>query len=238
MNRRVVLAVVGGALCALLLVTVASSGTVRYAEQAPRLSYDRLAQDPPDAVVPTTVPVRDEPLDASRAELPAFASTIVKIVLVGCIALLVVWAWRNRPRLTWRRRQRGTDGFDVLADIAASVTADADAQRRALERGEPRNAIVECWLRLESLIVDAGIMRRESDTSEELVTRVLERASVDASSIIDLSSLYREARFSTHPMGEDARSDAIVALDAVHAALRNRAPAPDGSVRPAKVDGA
>ena len=39
--------------------------------------------------------------------------------------------------------------------FAASVAADADEQRAALDRGAPRNAIVECWLRLEAAVIAA-----------------------------------------------------------------------------------
>ena len=230
MDRRAVFAVVG-ALCAVLLAAVATSGTVRFAERGPQISFEPAPTTPPEVVAPPTVPERseEEPRDESPAELPAWVPAVLLILAAGLLVALLIWAWNNRPDVTWRRRgARSDDDFDVLAEVAASVAADADAQRLALLSGEPRNAIVECWLRLEGLIVGAGIPRRPSDTSEELVERVLAGSSVDSSAISDLSALYREARFSSHAMGEDARAAAIVALDSVHAELRSRAEV-DGS---------
>jgi hypothetical protein len=50
--------------------------------------------------------------------------------------------------------------------------------------------------------------------------RVLATHHVDPVAIARLAALYREARFSDHPMGEDARRAAIDALDDVHDGLR------------------
>ena len=61
----------------------------------------------------------------------------------------------------------------MLDEVAAAITADAEAQQSALRRGTPRNAIVECWLRLEAAVVAAGVPRNPADTSTELTQRVL-----------------------------------------------------------------
>ena len=42
--------------------------------------------------------------------------------------------------------------------------------------------------------------------------------------ILELSALYREARFSTHEMDELARERAIASLEALHAALEAHQP--------------
>ena len=238
MDRRVVLAIVVGALCAVLFAAVATSATVRFAERGPQISVEQPPVTSPDVVAPTIPPERLEepPSDAPPDGFPAVLVALLQIVAVAFILVIAVWAWLNRPRITWRRRTDDADDFDVLAEVAASVTADAAAQRRALLAGEPRNAIVECWLRLERLIVDAGITRRESDTSQELVERVLAASAVDPSAITGLSALYREARFSTHAMGEDARAAAIVALDSVHADLRAQVTASEETTVDREVD--
>ena len=84
----------------------------------------------------------------------------------------------------------------------------------------PRNAIVECWLRLEAAVIAAGVERAPSDTSAELTERVLASCQVDGAAISTLAALYREARFSEHPMGEESRRSAIDALGVVHHSLR------------------
>ena len=65
------------------------------------------------------------------------------------------------------------------------------------------------------------MQRDPADTSTELTERVLASRHVDPAAIARLAALYREARFSDHAMGEDARRAAIEALDAVHDGLRS-----------------
>ena len=92
--------------------------------------------------------------------------------------------------------------------------------------GSPRNAIVACWLRLEAAAAAAGVEPRPSDTAEEATTRILAERSVDPLAALRLAELYREARFSSHVMDEDARGAAIACLEAIHDGLRREASAP------------
>lgn len=216
-----------GALIAVLFAAITTSGTVQFAERGPSFATDvKTVEEPPVIVMPE--PLVIEPRTRAPLELPAFIEVIARGVFFACLVvaavLVAIAAWRHRPNWRWtiRRRRRPVD-FDPLDDVAASISADAAAQQAALRRGEPRNAIVECWLRLERSIVDAGVPRHESDTSTELTQRVLATQPVDPNAIATLASLYREARFSNHAMSEASRQRAIDALDAVHEGLRRSA---------------
>ncbi len=213
-----------GIIVAVLLAAVAAGGEVDLAQRAPQF-----VDEPAPAEPVTTTPPVEVSLGVQRAsslELPAFVEVIARIVFYVCLAVFAVVAsvvlWRHRPRFQWPRwRRRARADFDVLDDVAATITADASAQRAALGRGAPRNAIVECWLRLEATVTDAGVERNPADTSAELTERVLAGHDVDGAAISTLAALYREARFSEHPMGEESRRAAIEALDAVHDGLRS-----------------
>ena len=168
-----------------------------------------------------------KPVEYDPIQTPRVVEVILRALIYGGVAvaavLLLLNVWRHRPQPQWRRlrrRRRRSVQFEVLDDVAAVINADADAQRAALQRGSPRNAIVECWLRLEAAVVAAGVPRDPADTSTELTVRVLATHHVDPVAIARLAALYREARFSDHPMGEDARRAAIDALDDVHDGLR------------------
>ena len=91
-----------------------------------------------------------------------------------------------------------------------------------LREGSPREAIIAAWLDLERLVAAAGVPRRPSETSSELVVRVLDDRDVPAAALTDLAALFREARFSTHEPTEALRERAAGDLDAVHAALGAR----------------
>ena len=214
-----------GIIVAVLLAAVASGGEVDLAQRAPRFVTEPASAEPVTTLPPLETDFGQlEP--RPPLELPGWVAVIARILFYLCLAIFAVVAsvflWRHRPRLRWPRwRRRARADFDVLDDVAATISADADAQRAALGRGAPRNAIVECWLRLEAAVTDAGVERTPADTSAELTERVLATHQLDGAAISTLAALYREARFSEHPMGEGSRHAAIEALDAVHAGLRS-----------------
>ena len=224
-NRRHLLIGIVGTLIAVILVAVASAGEVRYAERPPSIPWSFEFRTQENVPLPTSPPqLAFDDTNAARTEIPDILESLLTLIVYSAMALLVLvglrQAWRHRPRLTWRTAP--SEDFDVLDEIAGSVTADAAEQRAALHRGTPRNAIVECWMRLERAIGRSGFERDPADTTEELTEHVLSQFAIDQSAIRELAALYREARFSTHPMGERERQAAVVALDTVHEGLRRR----------------
>jgi hypothetical protein len=200
---------------------------VKLADRAPSFPRHRSVDETETTIKPVKQvrPTDGDWTDSLPLHLPQVVGTTLRVVFYTCIvvvpALFLVYAWRNRPRLRRQvgRRQRSAQ-WDVLDDAAAVIGADADAQRAALERGSPRNAIVECWLRLEQAVVAAGVRHDPANTSTEFTVCVLTTLQVDQVAVERLAALYREARFSDHPMGEGARRAAIDALDDIHDGLR------------------
>ncbi|MEJ6722636.1 DUF4129 domain-containing protein [Ilumatobacter sp.] len=239
MSRRVVWIVVASALTSLLFAWVSTSGGVNLwgevqwdptpAERGP-IDFDGSFDS-------TDSPMRFDETDVSSFELPEWIESILQVlvVVVAFVAMiaLVIMGWRNRPRLRWRRRPAGAEDFEVLPDVAATVVHEAAAQRAALVGGMPRNAIVQCWLRLEGDVAAAGLLRNSADTSAEFTERVLGRYSVDSEAIQELAALYREARFSQHSLDESARQLALDALDRLHQALRMASTEQVGAEAPA-----
>ncbi len=221
MHRRAVIVTLCGALLAVLCAVVATSGNVSLAARAPTVSWDppdrRGEALPPSGLVDGLTPQVDES-PPEPLEIPDFVMAIVKVLGIALIAAALIALWNNRPRVHLRQPSKPKE-FDLLDEVAAAIAADADKQRALLERGEARNAIVACWLRLEQVITDAGLERRPSDTAQEFTARVLNRFEVDAESADRLAALYLEARFSSHEMTEQQRGDAIGALDSIHRGL-------------------
>ncbi len=222
MKDRATIVVLVGVLAALLFAAITTAGPVPLADGPPDV-FERIEARPQvvDVQVDTEVA---EPVERSETEPSPIFEAIVRglfylVLAIGAV-LAAAYIWRNRMSFAWTRRgRRAATDFEVLADVASTIGADADAQRAALRRGRPRDAIVECWLRLEAAVVEAGVERHPSDTSTELIERVLAEHRVDPAAIARLAALYREARFSDHDMDEGARRAAIVALDTVHADL-------------------
>lgn len=153
-----------------------------------------------------------------------FGGILLDVVL-GALLLLLLWLaiasmrslirrWREQRRV--RREGPLPDVDDAVLDSVAQATRRQ--QQRILE-GTPANAIVACWVDLEHAVAAAGVQRRPSETSAELTIRVLDALDVDQPSLRTLGALYREARFSAHPLTEQHRASARDALVTLHRSL-------------------
>lgn len=210
-----------------VLAVVASSGDVQYAERWPSVPWENSEFEVAPSSEATETQVTPIETEADLDDESQRAADVFGIVLLG-LALLALFTMVSRRRgggVRWRQPRRSGQ-FQLMRDrldeVSDAVERDAVAQRELLLAGEPRNAIVQCWQRLESLLVDVGVERLDSDTSTDLVTRALGRHDVDADALTSFAALYREARFSTHPMGEPERRAALAALDSLHTGLRAR----------------
>jgi Domain of unknown function (DUF4129) len=87
------------------------------------------------------------------------------------------------------------------------------------DTGDPRQAIIACYAAMEDSLAGAGAPRRSTDTPEELLRRATRAGLVRAAPARTLTGLFREARFSTHPMTAAQRDAAAAALAALRAEL-------------------
>jgi hypothetical protein len=145
--------------------------------------------------------------------------TFVIAVLAGLVWGLA-WLWRHRWHRPPAPPELDVDALPDVRAVSAALGGDADTQLARLGEGEVRNGIVRCWLRLEEVIAQAGLPRDPAETSSEFTVRVLHALDLDPRAIGGLARLYREARFSEHPMDESARSAAQAMLAQLHADLR------------------
>lgn len=221
--------VAAAALLAVLLVTWAASIG----------PHDVLRGDGPARVVPTATPTSSDSADAQETQSAdpgeqtphappltrwiAVLLNLATVVLAGYL-LLRLARWGRRSRRERRRRlardeaMAGT-AFEVVEPsvaVAREMLADAAAQRDVLASGSPRNAVVGCWHRFETQAAAAGVERRAWETSSEHTLRVLDLVDADPAAVSRLLGLYREARFSEHPVAEADRAAAAEALDLIH----------------------
>ena len=224
MNRRVAWIIVATVLTSVLFASVTTSGGVNLwrepqLESTPR-EREPVQRSAPSAPSESPPPVvADEPVGTTPGWVDVVVRVVLTVLAIGGAIALAMAGWRHRPRVRWRRRPSGPTDFDVLPDVAAAIVDEAASQRAALLTGEPRNAIVRCWLQLENDVAAVGLTRHPADTSAEFTARVVGQYTVDPDAIDDLAALYREARFSRHPIDESARRAALDALDRLHVAL-------------------
>lgn len=160
-----------------------------------------------------------EDAEETQAADPAQVWRVLGGIALTLLLAVVVLAIRVIRR---RRRAAPPESAREAPDRALLTDRRAARQARMLREGSPREAIIATWLDLERLVATAGVPRRPSETSSELVVRVLDDREVPAAALTDLAALFREARFSTHELTEALRERAAGDLDAVHAALGAR----------------
>ncbi|WP_406831446.1 DUF4129 domain-containing protein [Pedococcus sp. KACC 23699] len=155
--------------------------------------------------------------------LVAFVTAAAKVLLaIIVLALLVVVA--RELRRWWRSREAATAAVADADMVPEVMRRAARESEELLATGTPANAVVAAWVALESAARSLGVRDDPTRTSTELVTDVLRSYSVDRGPLDALAALYREARFSRHPVGEDMRTRAREALQQVQVELQRATP--------------
>ncbi len=166
----------------------------------------------------------DQTSDAVALVL-GWATIAVLAVVAGITVFLIVRFWFVGHE---DRTQPTGDAADLdLEALALAVSGDASQRLDALSVGTPAQGIIAAWTHLEATLHETGLPLPPSRTSTEVSLDVLRRFPVDQTTLRTLADLYREARWSKHPLTEDDRSRAAAAYGALDAALR--AGMPEGS---------
>lgn len=193
--------------------------------------------NPPQVRGPGTQQQVDPTAGSKPVTIPPVLEVVIEILLIIFALLLMTILFRSA--VTRRRRRLAeqspieagleVDDDDLDGILTQNLARSADAGLARLAEGDPRNAIVRCWLVLEDTVIQAGLPRDPSLTSQELTAQVLGRYAVDGAAISELGELYREARFSAHQLEETHRRRAVAALnqlrDGLDAAVHARAAA-------------
>lgn len=225
-------ALVGALVAALLLVVaLASVSSVDWTGRTPVTTGT--ATPPPPATPAEATPPLPSASASGQGDLPdvtlppwlvaALRAVVVLLAALAALALLaVLLRWAGR-RLRLRRIGPSDPTLGTpLPDLVEELLAGAPHRSALLSTGEPRNAIIECWESLTATATSAGLLPRASDTPTEYVVQVLSAwgdADLDGDALNRLADRYREARFSDHPVTEDARRQAISALTALEASI-------------------
>ena len=104
-----------------------------------------------------------------------------------------------------------------LAEITAALD-ESIADLRA--EPDPRRAIIAAYAYMERALGAAGVPRRPSEAPLEYLERALVDLHATAASARRLTDLFRFAKFGDRPVDEQAKEDAIAALEAVRDELR------------------
>ncbi|WP_243878176.1 DUF4129 domain-containing protein [Streptomyces sp. SUK 48] len=111
----------------------------------------------------------------------------------------------------------------VPGDERDRLTRAVDSGRRALLDGtDARAAVIACYATMEESLAASGVARRASDSPQDLLERATAGGLPARAAVGELTALFREARYSTHPMDDGHRDRAAAALTEIADGLRAR----------------
>ena len=166
---------------------------------------------------PTAIPSALRPRSGS-GPAPHFPVTVLLYalliaVLLAGVAASIWWARRLRPPVAPR-------DDDFIAEDPERLREAVESGRSALRTvDDARAAIIACYLAMEASLAERGADRGIAGTPGELLTRATEAGLVRGTAAGRLTSLFYEARFSSHPLGHGQRDAAAQALDELAADL-------------------
>jgi hypothetical protein len=134
--------------------------------------------------------------------------------LVAATVLSVLWALRHRPVAA---APLDGDLIEDEADLREAVESGRTALR---ELDDARAAIIACYVAMERSLAGAGAARAAADTPDELLARATASGLVRGTAARRLTTLFYEARFSSHPLERGQRDAALQALDELADDLR------------------
>jgi hypothetical protein len=167
---------------------------------------------------PTATPsssFRPHPGSGSAVHVPVtvLLYALLVVVLLAGVAVSIWWARRLRPAIALR-------ADEVIAEDPEQLREAVESGRSALRTvDDARAAIIACYLAMETTLAERGTARGAAGTPGELLTRATEAGLVRGTAAGQLTSLFYEARFSSHPLGHQQRDAAERALDELAADL-------------------
>jgi hypothetical protein len=144
---------------------------------------------------------------------------LVLIVLALGVGVVVILravskeGTRFRSRPLRRPQERRSLEEEVVAAVEAGLLEIDESQ------GDPRKAVIACWVRLERAAADVGSPRMRGETSTDLVLRLLGDHQLSGPVLTQFAEVYRQARYASHEVDENMRLQARQALSRLHSEL-------------------
>ena len=167
-------------------------------------------------------------------------------ILLFFITMLVVgflYIALKRPEVTYDLDDLDMDLDDSQLALAGPGQADLDDEVEIDERElvklldelaldisaeqDPGRAIRFAYANVERRLGDMGVVRPESETEQEFLTRALPSLGPQGDAMVRLTSLFEQARFGHLPMTEPMRAEALDAVQALRDATKAAEPEPE-----------
>jgi hypothetical protein len=142
---------------------------------------------------------------------------LLALLLLAAIVACVVFILRRLPAAS------AADSVLLPDEDDESLRDAIESGRRALRSfDDAQAAIIACYVAMEASLAGAGTVRAAAETPDELLARAVGSGLLQGSAAGQLTTLFYEARYSSHALPATARDAAARALDAISAELARR----------------
>ena len=138
----------------------------------------------------------------------------VAVAVIGLSAAFLVYRWKVRKRRTLTPLELQSTVADDFAASMADAIGDLESEPDA------RVAVIAAYARMEGVLAYHGMRRLPSETPVEYLRRVLLDLTAEHDAVRTLTSLFEEAKFSRHEIGEPHKQTAIRCLTEIRDDLR------------------
>ncbi|WP_238696714.1 DUF4129 domain-containing protein [Streptomyces sp. E5N298] len=188
------------------------------------------ATDPMPVPTLATPPPQGRQGSTDHSSLPLYL--VLALLAAVAVVLVVVAVVRRLRRFGLRVPQRpGLAGAAPGDDDARLLLSAVHSGRRALaDTGEDaRAAVIACYAAMEDALAASGVPRHASDSPADLLSRAVDAGFAPGGAAPRLTALFREARYSSHPMDASHRRAAADSLEEIAFLLGDRAGDRDGT---------
>ncbi|WP_333754011.1 DUF4129 domain-containing protein, partial [Streptomyces sp. IBSBF 2394] len=186
--------------------------------------------DPMPTPTLATRPPEQRHGSTDHSSLPLYL--VLALLAAVAVVLVVVAVVRRLRRFGLRVPQRpGLAGTAAQDDDARLLLSAVHSGRRALAGtgDDARAAVIACYAAMEDALAASGVPRHASDSPADLLSRAVDAGFAPGSAAPRLTALFREARYSSHPMDASHRAAAADALEEIASLLGAREGDRDGT---------
>lgn len=215
---KVIAATVAAAIVLLMLVWGSGAGTSVLHSPSGEARMGQGEDDQRTIQVNDQAEVTQAPTEEVERVAPALDWLMIAFALIILAIVVRVLQWLLRR--DWEE-SGPPDEDEEIDDLGLLLSATSETTRAAaLTEGEPRNTVVRCWVALEDAAAASGLERNPAETAAEFTRRFLGTWEVDEATTRELAELYREARFSRHPVAPPVAERAVELVGSIHDQLR------------------
>ena len=176
----------------------------------------------PHPVQPTPKPLRAAGSAGTGLSIPLrpILYALLIIALLAALGLSIWWARRLSRVLSVAPALPGAEAG--TSEELREAVASGRAAMAALD--DARAAIIACYEAMERRLAQRGAARGAAGTPDELLRQATSQQIIRGTGARELTTLFYEARFSTHELGPATRDAATRALDDLAAELAGHEP--------------